>query len=78
MQPNNQHKNQYHDNAFAEVVNHDEEEDQIGNIFNQGNLLLRNEESEFVQEDVGSLRENNFKSQSNSDDESNNGEKSLH
>lgn len=76
MQSNNQHKNQYHDNAFAEVVSHDEEEDQIGNIFNQGNLLLRNEESEFMHEDVDTLQDN-FKSQSNSDDESNNGDKSL-
>ena len=55
--------------SFAEVVNSDEEEDNIGNIFNQGNLLLRNEASEFVQEDVGSLDDGDFKSQSDSSHE---------
>lgn len=52
--------------SFAEVVSSDEDED--GNIFNQGNLLLRNEESEFVQEDVNSL-DADLKSQSESSDE---------
>jgi hypothetical protein len=78
MLPTNTQSKQYPDNAFfastdeqiegvrsfAEVVNSDEDED--GNIFNQGNLLLRNEESEFVHEDVGSLEDGDFKSQSDS------------
>ena len=34
-------------------------------------MLLRNEESEFVQEEVGSLNEGDFKSHSHSDDEAN-------
>lgn len=47
----------------------DEEDDNIGNIFNQGNMLLRNEESAFVPEDVGSLEDGDFKSQSDSSEE---------
>jgi hypothetical protein len=38
-------------------------------------MLLRNEESEFVQEDVGSLGDADLNSQSHSDDESQNEEK---
>jgi len=38
-------------------------------------MLLRNEESEFVQEDVGSFGDADLNSQSHSDDESQNEEK---
>lgn len=62
--------------SFAEVLNNEDEDEQICNIFNQGNMLLRNEESEFVQDDMGSLNDADLNSQSHSDDESNNEEKS--
>ena len=61
--------------SFADVINHEDDDDEICNIFDQGNMLLRNEESEFVQDDVGSLGDADLNSQSHSDVESNNEEK---